>query len=361
MWKQCGGEIVYMPRGRPPKKDKELQENQDVNIQNKKGIKSTKDKYTCFYCGKEYVNTNFYNSNSGFYNNIGKIPHCKQCIENFYQQYFEKYKNEGCLIPEKKAIQRLCMIFDFYYSDNVYNAAMNDRANRNLNISPMGAYMKMVQLQQHKDKSYEDTITEAEQENFAMASISEISSETTVDQNTRDFFGSGFVDEDYKFLKKEYEDWTARHECNTKAQEEIFKRICFKQLEILKATRKGEDTKNLDATFQNLLDTAKLQPKQNAGETISDAQTYGTLIDKWENTRPIPDAEDEFKDVDKIGLLIHTFYTGHMAKVLNLPTSLTAIYDKFIKQYTVEKQEYEGESNNEALFNNIFGKKNIDE
>ena len=141
----------------------------------------------------------------------------------------------------------------------------------------------------------------------------------------------------------------------------MFKRICFKQLEILKATRLGEDTKNLDDTFQKLLDTAKLQPKQNSGDTMSDAQTFGTLIDKWENTRPIPEAEDEFKDVDKIGLLIHTFYTGHMAKVLNLPSSLSALYDKFIKKYTVEKQEYSGDSDNEALFDSIFGKKNIDE
>lgn len=325
--------------------------------------KTTKAKITCFYCGKEYVDTNFYNSNSEFYSNIGKIPHCKQCIEKFYQQYFEKYTNEGCLTPEKKAVQRLCMIFDIYYRDDVFASSMNKIRESNMNISPMGQYMKTIQLQQYNrnKESYENTIYEAEQENFAMASISNMSGETTVDQKTREFFGNGFTDEDYNFLKREYGDWTTRHECETKAQEEIFKRICFKQLEILKATRKGEDTKNLDATFQNLLDTAKLQPKQNANETISDAQTFGTLIDKWENTRPIPETEEELKDVDKIGLLIHTFFTGHIAKVLNLPTSLTAIYDKFIKKYTVEKQEYEGESNNEALFNNIFGKKNIDE
>lgn len=325
--------------------------------------KTTKSKIACFYCGKEYVETNFYNSNSEFYSNIGKLPYCKQCIEKFYWQYFNRYTNEGCLTPEKKAVQRLCMIFDIYYRDDVFVSSMNKIKSSGMNISPMFQYMKTIQLSQYNrnKETYENTITEAEQENFAMASISDLSNETTVDQKTIKFFGAGFTNEDYEYLQEQYSDWTTRHECETKAQEEIFKRICFKQLEILKATRKGEDTKNLDATFQNLLDTAKLQPKQNAGETISDAQTFGTLIDKWENTRPIPEVEDEFKDVDKIGLLIHTFYTGHMAKVLNLPSSLTAIYDKFIKKYTVEKQEYEGESNNEALFNNIFGKKNIDE
>ena len=323
--------------------------------------KTTKTKYACLYCEKDYVETNFYRSYSRLFSNIGKIPYCKQCIEKFYQQYYDEYVNEGCLTPERNAVKRVCMTFDIYYTDVVFNSAMNKIRESNMNISPMALYMKTIQLSQYKDKSYDNTVLNEMKEEFVASVSNGVSTNMEVDQKIIDFFGAGFTDEDYIYLDKEYQDWTTRHECETKAQEEIFKRICFKQLEILKATRKGEDTKNLDATFQNLLDTAKLQPKQNAGETISDAQTFGTLIDKWENTRPIPEVEDEFKDVDKIGLLIHTFYTGHMAKVLNLPSSLTAIYDKFIKKYTVEKQEYEGESNNEALFNNIFGKKNIDE
>ena len=319
--------------------------------------KTTKAKYTCFYCGKEYVETNFYNSNSEFYSTIGKIPHCKQCIEKFYQQYFEKYTNEGCLTPEKKAVQRLCMIFDIYYRDDVFASSMNKIRESKMNISPMGQYMKTIQLQQYNrnKESYENTIYEAEQENFAMASISDLSSEITVDQKTINFFGSGFTDEDYKYLKREYDDWTARHECNTKAQEEVFKRICFKQLEILKATRLGEDTKNLDATFQNYLDTAKLQPKQNASETTAENQTFGTLIGKWENERPLPDIDEELKDVDKIGLYLDVFFKGHLAKMMGLKNGHSRLYSQYMKQYTVEKPEYESDEDSEALFDAIFG------
>ncbi len=322
--------------------------------------KSTKSKFVCFYCGKEYVETNFYNSNSEFYNNIGKIPYCKQCIEKFYQQYFDKYTNEGCLTPEKKAVQRLCMAFDIYYRDDVFASSMNKIKESNMNISPMGQYIKTIQLQQYKNKSYENTITEAEQENFAMASISDLSGEITVDQKTIDFFGSGFTDEDYKYLKKEYDDWTARHECNTKAQEEVFKRICFKQLEILKATRRGEDTKNLDATFQNYLDTAKLQPKQNAGDTTADNQTFGTLIDKWENERPLPEIDEELRDVDKIGAYMDIFYRGHLSKMMGLKNGLSNLYTKFMKKYTVNKPEYNDEENSEVLFDAIFGNASLD-
>lgn len=319
--------------------------------------KTTKNKCTCFYCGKEYVDTNYYKSNSEFYSNIGKIPYCKQCIEKLYQQFYKKYANDGCLTPEKKAVQRLCMIFDIYYREDVYNSAVSDAKKREMNISPMGAYMKMIQLSQYnrKKETYENTIYEAEQEKFAMSSISDVSNESTVDQKTIDFFGKGFTDEDYMYLKKEYDDWTARHECQTKAQEEVFKRICFKQLEILKATRLGEDTKNLDDTFQKLLDTAKLQPKQNSGDTMSEAQTFGTLIDKWENTRPLPEIDEELKDVDKIGLYLDVFFKGHLAKMMGLKNGFSRLYSKYMEKYTVEKPEYESDEDSEALFDAIFG------
>lgn len=346
-----------MARGRPPKKDKELQENQELNVPKKRGIKSTKDKCVCFYCGNEYVETNYYSSNSEFYSNTGKIPYCKQCIERFYQQYYERYTNEGCLTPEKKAVQRLCMVFDVYYREDIFNSSMNKIRESNMNISPMAQYMKMIQLNQYNryKETYENTISEAEQENRAMSVISDLSEEITVDQKTVDFFGSGFTNDDYGFLKREYEDWTARHECNTKAQEEVFKDICFNRLQNLKALRSGEDTKDITASFQRMLDAGKLQPKQNVGDTTADNQTFGTLIDKWENERPLPEIDEELKDVDNIGLYLDVFFKGHLAKMMGLKNGHSRLYSQYMKKYTVEKPEYESDEDSEALFDAIFG------
>lgn len=317
--------------------------------------KTNKSKCTCFYCGKEYVDTNYYKSNSKFYGNIGKVPYCKQCIEKFYQYYFDKYTNEGCLTPEKNAVKRLCAAFDIYYKEDAYNAAIESARKREMNITPMGAYMKMIQLSQYKGKSYDNTVSDEEKNSFAVSVSGGVSRSRNVDEDTMKFFGIGFSDEDYEFLKEQYDDWVARHECKTKAQEEVFKRICFKQLEILKATRRGEDTKNLDATFQNYLDTAKLQPKQNSGDTTADNQTFGTLIDKWENERPLPEIDEELKDVDKIALYINIFFKGHLAKMMGLKNGLSNLYNKYMKKYTVEKPEYDNDENSDALFDAIFG------
>lgn len=322
--------------------------------------KTTKAKFTCLYCENEYVETNFYNSSGRLFGKIGKIPYCKQCIEKFYQQYFEEYVNEGCLTPEKTAIKRVCMTFDIYYTDIVFNSAMNKIKESNMNISPMGQYMKTIQLAQYKDKSYDNTMLTEMKEDFVADVSDVVSANREVDQATMDFFGSGFTDEDYKFLHKEYNDWTARHECNTKAQEEVIKDICFNRLQNLKALRRGEDTKDITASFQKMLDAGKLQPKQNAGDATADNQTFGTLIDKWENERPLPEIDEELRDVDKIGVYIDVFFKGHLSKMMGLKNGWSNLYNKFMKKYTVEKPEYSDEDSSEVLFDTIFGNTSLD-
>ena len=45
---------------------------------------------------------------------------------------------------------------------------------------------------------------------------------------------------------------------------------------------------------------------------------FGTLIDKWENTRPIPEIDEELKDVDNIGVYLDVFFKGHLAKMMGM-------------------------------------------
>ena len=61
------------------------------------------------------------------------------------------------------------------------------------------------------------------------------------------------------------------------------------------------------------------------------------------------------QDVDKIGQYIDVFFRGHLAKMMGLKNGLSNIYTKYMKKYTVERPEYEGDEDNEALFDAIFG------
>ena len=327
--------------------------------------KEKKEKHKCLYCGKAYViDLNYYNSNSIFYSD-GKLPYCKQCIERLYQRLFDQYAEEGCLYPERKAVKRLCMAFDIYFKEDVFNSALKNYRESEVKTSPMSQYMRIIQLFQYNrnKETYDDTL-EYEEKNIHSAITANVSDDKIdddesdnfkADEATVNFFGAGFKDEDYKFLKREYDDWTARHECKTKTQEEIFKDICFNRLQNWKALQKGEDTKDITSAFQKMLDSGKLQPKQNSGDTMADNQTFGTLINKWENTRPLPEIDEELKDVDKIGWYIDVFFKGHLSKMMGLKNGLSNMYTKFMKKYSVEKPEYNDEENSEILFDAIFG------
>ena len=328
--------------------------------------KVKKDKYPCLCCGKSYVDSSYYNSNSVFYNGTGKIPYCKNCIEKFYQHFLTKYKDEGYLMPERMAVKRLCMALDVYYREDIFNSSLKRSNEEDINTSPMSQYMRVIQLYQYNrnKETYDNTLIkdiEKEQEKeVIMGTPVVVSDDFEADEKTIDFFGAGFSNNDYKFLKKEYNDWTSRHECITKAQEEVFKDICFNRLQNLKALQKGEDTKDITASFQKMLDSGKLQPKQNSGDTTADNQTFGTLIDKWENTRPLPEIDEELKDVDKIAWYIDVFFKGHLSKMMGLKNGLSNLYTKFMKKYTVEKPEYNDEENSEVLFDAIFGNSSSD-
>lgn len=315
----------------------------------------------CCNCGKEYKESDFYISNSIFFIEKKRIPYCKNCINNIYEYYCHKYEKEGYDFPERNAIKRICMAFDLFYSDKTFESALHNTELKP-SMSLVSSYFKVVSLVQNKRKNYDTTLlTEREDlkeeilTGLENEKIKEFHRPNNVKAKTIKFFGTGFSDEDYEFLQNEYDDWTTRHECKTKAQEEVFKQICFTQLELQKASRARADTKDLMATFQKLLDTAKLQPKQNHSDTISDAQTFGTLIDKWETTRPLPEIDPELKDVDKIGLYLDVFFKGHLAKMMGLKNGLSRLYDNYIAKYTVNKPEYEDDEDSEALFDSIFG------
>ena len=100
-----------------------------------------------------------------------------------------------------------------------------------------------------------------------------------------------------------------------------------------------------------------LKPKQNTLDTFSDAQTLGTLIQKYEETRPLPEIDPELQDVDKIGLYIDAFYRGHASKMLGLKNRFSNIYDRIMSKYTVKQPSYDEETDSEILFDKIFGNK----
>ena len=316
---------------------------------------------TCSRCGRQIDIDDMYASKSTFFKMYQKIPCCKDCIDDVYQEYYEQYKKEGKTFPEKKAVERVCMGLDIYYKDSTLQKAMSD-FEKTPETPLMLLYIRNSRLGRNYKKTYDDTLCErydAAKEEKEMMSIynnDDIEFDSRVDKG-KEIFGPGFDRSDYIFLATQYEDWISKHECETKSQQELFKQLCLTQLLLNKAQRAGNisDVKALSDTYNKQLDAAKLQPKQNAGDATADNQTFGTLIDKLENTRPVSEVDEEFKDVDRIFWYISVFFFGHLSKMIGINNNYSREYEKYMSQYTVDKPEYTEDDTDEAIYNAMFG------
>lgn len=327
----------------------------------------------CLCCGEKKDIDTYYTSDSLQYRAYGRIPYCKDCIDKMYQGYLDEFNRLQYTNCEKRAVQRLCMVLDLYYSDEMYNTAFSDHQKavvkfQNKDLKFITYYMKNVKMYQYRKRNYNTTINDEykqmkdDQKTMSMFNGNDEKQQEVVSKAVK-FFGRGLSDDEYLFLQNEYEDWTSRHECQTKAQEELIKQICFTQLALFKSVRSGEDSKakDLNTTLMKQMDAAKLQPKQNKGETVAETQTFGTLIEEWETHDPIPEVDEELKDVDKIGLFLDVFFRGHLAKMMGLKNGVSKYYDEYMKQFTVNKPSaYKGNNDeniddSEAIFDALFG------
>lgn len=324
----------------------------------------------CMCCGETLSANEFYKSKSIIHKSIGKIPYCKGCLDEIYHGNLQEYEKLNYPNPDKMAMERICMMLDLYYSDDVFDSAVkSSKTEKRLSGVPMvSLYLKQSNLRQHSAKNYNTTVEERyndEKCNYGIGMVPPYTEQDFEDDEDADaakaLFGAGFEHDDYLYLYDQYQDWTARHECNTKAQEEVFKNICMTQLQLRKAMLGSGDTDKLSKQLQQWLDTGKLQPKQNIGDTTAQNQTLGTLIEKWENTRPIPEIEEELRDVDKIGLYIDVFFRGHTAKSLGKKGAMSNLYEKFIERFTVRKPEYSEDEDDEYLVDTVLGSASLED
>lgn len=313
------------------------------------------DYILCPVCGEFVSRDNFYTDKRFA---IGVYPECKKCVLAEVEQ--RKNKNDK---PNetKTSVQKMLQKMDLPYIDSLYESLCKDVANEineKNKRSPFLAYLPPIKsLPNWKGKTYADSEFEP---GAILEEEEEINENSRILKSAKKRFGNGYNSSELIFLENEYQDWTRRYQCENKAQELLFKRVCFKELDIDKAQKEGKDTKELDKTLQELLGSLNLKPSQNNSNALTEAKTFGQLIEKWENEKPIPEPDEEFKDVDRIGLYIDVFFKGHLSKMMGLKNGFSSLYEKFMRKYTVNKPEYDEDSDSEILFEQIFGSK-VDE
>lgn len=304
----------------------------------------------CPKCNEWLSNDSFYLDKSYA---THKFPVCKKCLVKMVEQ---RKKDTDPPNETKESVQEVLRFMNKVYDDNYYESciqSVQSKLGEHTWVSVFAFYMTGIQsLPQFRGKTWKDSVFGNE---YLGESAEEINENSQLVKRAKKRFGKEYSTLDLWFLETQYEDWTSRYECNTKAQEEIFERLAWKKLEIKNATKAGQSTEKLDRTYQDLLSTANITPKQTGMDAFADAQTLGTLIQKWEEEDPIPEVDPELKDVDKIGLYIDAFYRGHTSKMLGIKNAFSNLYDKVMSKYTVKPPEYEEDDDSEDMFNKIFG------
>lgn len=306
----------------------------------------------CSHCGQWKSAATFYSSKTS----PDGIEHyaCKECILNECTDYDKK--NNIRTDNRDKTIETFRRL-NWYFDENVYNEQLqklSEQTGEKIRSTAVQQWIVICRsLNDYSQKTYKDSV-------FLIDDIENNPEEDVkIVQKTlraaKKRFGGSYSNEDLMFLENEYQDWITRYECNTKAQETIFERLAFKKWEINKATKAGQNTKDLDKTYTDLLASINILPRQNADNGLDSSLTFGQLIEQWESTKPIPDPDPEFADVNHIGKYIKTWFKGSLARSLGIDNGYSKEYDDELQKYTVKKQDYSEDDESDDIYKSVFG------
>lgn len=301
----------------------------------------------CMCCGKIYDTRagNFSKSQSHWYDgNDGFLPWCKTCMNDMFSYYSKLWKDDS------EAVRRLAMMFDTFYSDDVISMSMQSSEASSL----INVYMGRINMRQFAGKTYDNVLDKERKEALASGNPTR----TKVTQKMIKFWGSGFEEADYIYLQEHYENLITRLECKTATQEILFKRIAKAELNCDRADATGDPKKIKDANdnLQNLMGSANIKPNQTNDNSLAESNTFGTLIQKWEETKPIPEPAPEWADVDGIGKYFRVWVLGSLLKMFHLKNPYQEEYDEEMAKYTAHKPESsEDDLADTSLRETIFG------
>ena len=253
------------------------------------------DNCRCGKCGKPFQQRYFYKTNSSILSNNGFMPICKDCVSERYELFVMEYHDS------KKAMQRMCMALDIYYSDAVY-AMCNDKDG----VVSISQYIQKTNMVQHKGKTFETSLEEGfyfTGDGGIGLGLAEDDGEPQVNPKLIEKWGSGFNYEDYDVLEKHYNYLKASNPRGDNNQEIFIIDLCYTKMQQLKAVKEGriDDYNKLTESYRKSFSQAGLK----AVKETTDAEDFkfGVTAETIEKYTPAEYYKNKnlFKDHDNIG------------------------------------------------------------
>lgn len=269
----------------------------------------TTQKKKCCCCGEELALTKYYKSYSKFYNDE-YLPICKDCFQRNFAQYATEYHNN------KKAIQRLCMAFDIYFNEDLFDSCDTN------NETVVGNYFRKLNMRQHAGKTFDTTIEEGNMElsgdrkrvkgkRIAVVDEYDNVSEEEIKVNPKDIekWGIGFDPIDYQVLNSYYKQLQKANPDIGDNQQMFIIDMCYTNMQQMKALREGR----ID-DYNKLLESKRKSFQQSGLKIARDSDSkddsiMGMDIEKMERYSPAEVYKNKklFADYDNIKdyILVH--------------------------------------------------------
>lgn len=269
----------------------------------KKNDLDSEQEYICCQCNRRFTtSTSFYKSYSGLYAGIGYLPACKACMNRILNLYSVRYASA------KKGLQRLCMAFDLYYSDKIFDICFDGH-----DVS-LGKYIRNLSLNQHQSKTFDTSI----QEGFSFEDRSEILKDNAnraehnndlqnaapiISPQDIEKWGDGFNPTDYEALNQHYK-YLKNANPNCDSNQEIFiNDLCYTQLLKMKALRDSrvDDHSKLTELYRKTFTQAGLKTVRDS--SANEDFTIGVNAEAIEKYTPAEYYKNKelYRDFDDMG------------------------------------------------------------
>lgn len=313
------------------------------------------DRAICTKCGTEYSRRkgHFPVSYAASYKGLGYIPICGRCIESMYSQYLSECNDA------RDAVRQVCRKLDLFWSSSIYDIAEKKATTR----SVMLQYIMKINTTAYAGKSYDDTLaSEGSLWSFKYIGASESESTTAseldddeieITSEIKALWGPGYSMDMYRMLEQRRRYWLSRlpegvvMDIGTEA---IIKQICSLELDINRDRVAGKAVDKNIAALNTLLGSANLKPnqKQDSADAAMTGTPLGVWIHRFENKRPLPEIDDDLKDVNHILKYVFT-WLGHVFKMLGKKHGFTRLYESEIERLKIERPEFSDEEDEDLL------------
>ena len=259
--------------------------------------------YTCCVCEKSFNSLSEFNkSYSGFYAATERLPLCKSCLAKKFNDYSIKYNSQ------KKAMKRICMAFDLYYNDSIFEKC-NDGKD-----TIIGNYIKKLNMVQYRNRTFDTTLEEGfsfdEPEDSKKKKEAVNTNEPQI-INPKDEakWGGGFDYEDYETLNSHFKDLTDANPQYDSNQAIFINDLCYIKMQQMKAMREGkiDDYIKLTDSYRKSFEKAGLKTIRESN--VNEEFTIGVNAEIIEKYTPAEYYKDKhlYKDFDHIGEYIERF------------------------------------------------------